>query len=297
MSGAPVLTIGAAFWDVIGRAASPVAAGDDLPGTVLRQPGGVAVNIARALARQGLRTAVLSAVGRDTQGDALAAALTAEGIEAGFLYRDAGVPTDAYVAIEDAGGLVAAVADSRGLDAAGARILEPLRDGRLASAGRPFAGAAVIDGNLAPDLLLRLMQEPGLGGTDLRLVPASPAKAARLRPLLGRTPACLCLNRREAEAICGTGFAGAAGAVSALLSRGVRRVIVTDGPNAAAEASTGERPVEAMPPRVADPRRVTGAGDTALAAHLAAELSGAGRQAALTAAVTAAAALVAGGSA
>lgn len=287
-----VLAIGAAFWDVIGRAARPVTPGDDLPGTILRKPGGVAVNIARALARQGLRPTLLSAVGRDAQGEALIAALEGEGIGTGCLYRDAGVPTDAYVVIEDAGGLVAAVADSRGLDAAGAAILQPLRDGRLASAGRPFAGAAVIDGNLAPDLLLRLMQEPGLAAADLRVVPASPAKAERLRPLLGRTPACLCLNRREAEAICGTGFADAASAVSALLSRGVRRAIVTDGARAAAEASTGERPVEAVPPHVPQPKGVTGAGDTALAAHLAAELSGAGREAALTAAVTAAAALV-----
>lgn len=295
MMPVPVLSIGAAFWDVIGRATVPVSAGDDLPGTVLRQPGGVAVNIARALARQGLRPALLSAVGRDPQGEALIAALEAEGIGTGCLYRDAGVPTDAYVVIEDANGLVAAVADSRGLDAAGAAILEPLRDGSLASAGRPFAGAAVIDGNLSPNLLMRLMQEPGLSGADLRVVPASPAKAERLRPLLGRTSACLCLNRREAEAICGTAFADAAAAVSALLSRGVRRAIVTDGARAAAEASTGERPVVAVPPQVAAPKCVTGAGDTALAAHLAAELSGAGRPAALTAAVTAAAAHVAKG--
>ena len=98
-----VLSIGAAFWDVIGRAAHPVAHGDDLPGTILRKPGGGAVNIARALARQGLRPALLSAVGRDSQGEALIAALEAEGIATGCLYRDAGVPTDAYVVIEDAG--------------------------------------------------------------------------------------------------------------------------------------------------------------------------------------------------
>ena len=297
MTAAAVLTIGGAFWDVIGRAAMPVVTGDDLPGTILRQPGGVAVNIAHAFARQGLRPVILSAVGRDPQGDALIAALTAEGIEAGFLYRDAGVPTDAYVAIEDARGLVAAIADSRGLDAAGAAILQPLRDGRLASAGRPYLGAVVIDGNLAPELLSRLLQEPALSAADLRVAPASPAKAARLRPLLGRTRACLCLNRREAEAICDTGFADAATAVSALLSRGVRRAIVTDGPYHAAEASSGERPVVAVPPRVTTPLRVTGAGDTALAAHLAAELAGSGREAALQAAVAAAAAHVAGGTA
>ena len=290
----PVLCIGAAHWDVIGLSAAPVAPGDDLPGRVTRRPGGVAVNVARALIRAGLRVEMLTALGDDAPGAELAAALSAEGIGSTFACRTPGQPTGSYVAIEGPEGLIAAIADTGALDAAGAAILQPLRDGTLASAGRPFAGAAVIDGNLSAALLSAVVDEPGLRGADLRIVPASPAKAARLAPLLGRTHACLCLNRAEAEALCATGFADAASAVQALLSRGVRRAIVTDGPRAAAEASSGQQPVTAVPPPVSQLAHVTGAGDTTLAAHLAAELAGAPRAEALRRAVAAGSAYVSG---
>lgn len=294
MSPPRVLCIGACHWDIIGRAAAPVSVGDDLPGSVLHRPGGVAVNVARAVGRAGLSPVLLSAVGRDQSGGGLLARLTDEAIDTRFILRLTDAPTGFYVAVEDERGLIAAVADTSALDAAGAAILAPLRDGTLASAGRPFAGAAVIDGNLDPELLSFVVNDPGLRGADLRIVPASPAKAARLRPLLGRTPACLCLNRLEAEALCGEALADATAAVQALLARGVRRAIVSDGARPAAEASAGETPVTAAPPGIGSIAHVTGAGDTLLAAHLAAELSGAGRIEALSRAVAAGAAHVAG---
>ncbi|AXC49605.1 kinase [Paracoccus suum] len=290
------LCIGAAHWDLIGRSAATVMPGDDLTGTVTRRAGGVAVNVARALNRAGISPLLLSAVGDDGAGAELGEALGADGIGVTFLLRLPGHATGSYVAVEDPSGLIAAIADTTTLEAAGARILTPLRDGSLASAGRPFAGVAVIDGNLSPELLARVVAEPGLRGADLRVASASPAKAARLRPLLGRTHACLCLNRAEAEAICGETLPSAAAAVQALLSRGVRRAIVTDGPRPAAEASSGEAPVTATPPNVSVIAHVTGAGDTALAAHIAAEMAGASRQAALTRAVAAASAHISAGS-
>lgn len=289
-----VLCIGAAHWDVIGRSPQPVGPGDDLPGDILRRPGGVAVNVARAMLRAGLQPVLLSAVGTDAPGDELVARLSAEGIDTGFVHRVPDQPTGAYVAVEGPSGLIAAIADTAALDAAGSAILLPLRDGTLASAHRPFTGAAVIDGNLGPDLLAAAVAEPALRGTDLRIAPASPAKAARLRPLLGRTAGCLVVNRMEAEAICAQMLPNAVAAVQALLARGVRRAIVTDGDRPAAEASSGEAPITAAPPAIGGVAHVTGAGDTMLAAHLAAELAGAGRVEALSRAVAAGAAHVAG---
>lgn len=291
-----VLCIGAAHWDVIGRSASAITAGDDLPGTVTRRPGGVAVNVARAMRRAGIQPLVLSAVGDDAPGSELIGHLIAKGIDATFVQRLTGHTTGTYIAIEDPNDLVAAIADTATLDAAGARILAPLRDGHLASAERPFAGAAVVDGNLSPELLACVVAEPGLRGTDLRIVPASPAKAARLRPLLGRTHACLCVNRAEAEAICDQPLPDAITAVQALLAHGAHRAIVTDGPRPAAEASSGQTPICATPPAVRSIAHVTGAGDTALAAHLMAEMAGADRQTALIKAVCAAASHISAGS-
>ena len=51
--GRRVLCVGAAHWDVIGRTPRPLPPGADVPGRVTRQPGGVARNIAEALARAG----------------------------------------------------------------------------------------------------------------------------------------------------------------------------------------------------------------------------------------------------
>ena len=55
--------------------------GSDVPGRITRLPGGVAMNIAMALVRFGLRPAVLTAIGRDAEGAELVAAAHEAGIE------------------------------------------------------------------------------------------------------------------------------------------------------------------------------------------------------------------------
>ena len=77
----------------------------------------------------------------------------------------------------------------------------------------------------------------------------------------------------------------------AVVALGALRVIVTDGPRAAADAMQGQPTIAQTPPPLAA-ARVTGAGDAFLAAHLAAEMAGAARDAALTAAIAAASAHV-----
>ena len=78
-----ILCIGSVLWDVIGRAAMPMHLGADVPGRITRLPGGVAMNIAMALVRFGLRPAVLTAIGRDADGAALVAACARLGIDTG----------------------------------------------------------------------------------------------------------------------------------------------------------------------------------------------------------------------
>ncbi|MBF9061448.1 kinase, partial [Rhodobacterales bacterium HKCCSP123] len=70
------------------------------------------------------------------------------------------------------------------------------------------------------------------------------------------------------------------------------RVLVTAGAEMAVDA-TPDRILTAVPPPV-QARRITGAGDTFMAAHIAAELAGAGPEEALRAAVEGAAAYVSG---
>ncbi len=288
MTAPAILCIGAALWDVIGRTDGPVPPGGDVPGRIDMAAGGVALNVAAALARAGLRPVLLSAVGCDPAGEALVAACEAAGIGTAHLLRDPALPTDRYVAIEAEGALVAAVADARSLEAAGARILAPLADGRLGSAAAPFSGTAVVDGNLTTALLTGIARSPLLAAADLRVVAAAPGKAVRLRPLLGHARAALYVNRTEAGLICDAAFADAPAAAAALVAAGAARAIVTDGAGAAADAVRGGPVVTGRPARLTV-RRVTGAGDAFLAAHLAAETAGADRPAALAAALEGAA--------
>mgnify|MGYP002653616656 CR=1 FL=1 len=107
-----VLCIGAVLWDVIGRSPAPMAPGADVPGRIRHVPGGVALNVAVALAAREQSVAVLGAVGADPEGDALLAAVRALGVATDWMQRLPEWPTDIYMAIEDAGGLIAAIAQA-----------------------------------------------------------------------------------------------------------------------------------------------------------------------------------------
>ena len=66
MTTAPqILCIGSVLWDIIGRSASHMRQGSDVPGRITRIPGGVVLNIAMTLARFGMRPVLLSAIGQD----------------------------------------------------------------------------------------------------------------------------------------------------------------------------------------------------------------------------------------
>lgn len=294
MSATPdILCIGSVLWDIIGRSAIVMRQGSDVPGRITRLPGGVAMNIAMTLARLGLRPAVLTAIGRDAAGDELVAACDRLGVETGFAYRSDDLPTDQYMAVEGANGLIAAVADAHSLEAAGDKILRPLADGSLGSAGDPWRGLIALDGNLTVQLLAEIAVSLLFAGADLRVAPASPGKAERLVPLMGHAGATLYVNLEEAGLIAREGFADAGAAAEGLLARGAARVLVTDGGRACAEGTRGAGVIVDAPPKVMV-TRVTGAGDTFMAAHIVAERRGADRRAALAAAIRAAATYVSG---
>jgi sugar/nucleoside kinase (ribokinase family) len=283
-----ILCIGSVLWDTIGYAPVQMPLGSDVPGHIRRGPGGVALNIAMTLRRFGLVPALLSAVGRDAEGQALVDACTRLGLITDHIFRPEDLPTDRYMAIEGADGLVAAVADAHTLEASGARILDALADGRLGAPDRPWRGPVAIDGNLTAELLADITASPLFSDADLRVAPASPGKAERLLPLLSHPRSTLYVNLAEAGILCQTRFADAATAAEGLMARGAARVLVTDGARLCADGRAGDRVLTDRPPPV-PVARVTGAGDSFMAAHLVAELRGADRQAALGAALRAAA--------
>jgi pseudouridine kinase len=287
-----ILCIGSVLWDVIGRTASHMRTGSDVPGRITRLPGGVAMNIAMTLKRFGLQPALLTVIGRDTEGDELIAESQGMGLNCDFLYLSDDLPTDIYMAIEAANGLIAAIADAHSLEAAGDKILRALADGRLGTAEAPYNGLIALDGNLTDDLLRTIAASPLFAAADLRVAPASPGKAERLLALLGHPSATLYVNLEEAGLLCQTHFEDSAAACAALLGRGAPRALVTDGGRAASEGTAGDV-ITANPPAVLV-TRVTGAGDTFMAAHIASERQGLDRPAALARALDTAANYVSG---
>lgn len=251
------------------------------------------MNIAMTLARMGnSRPALLSSIGRDEAGQDLIAACARLGLQTDYIYQSDDLPTDVYMAIEGANGLIAAIADAHSLEAAGDKILSPLMDGRLGSRVSPFAGLIALDGNLTHSLLAEIAVSPAFGRADLRIAPASPGKAERLLPLLPHPNATIYVNLEEAGLLCHRVFAHAADAAHGLLDRGAARVLVTDGGNLCADGQADDVITDLPPPVMVT--RITGAGDTFMAAHILAERRGEGRGQALRSALTAAAIYVSG---
>ena len=288
-----ILCIGSVLWDIIGRSPTVMRLGSDVPGRITRLPGGVAMNIAMTLRRFGLTPGLLTTIGRDPEGDELVAACARMGMVTDHIYRSDDLPTDRYMAVEGANGLIAAIADAHSLEASGDKILRPLADGRMGSEETPWSGLIALDGNLTEPLLAQIAESPLFARADLRVAPASPGKAERLRPLLDHPGATLYVNLEEANILCAAHHPTAPEAAAALLERGAHRVLVTHGGNPCAEGTRGKGVISDRPPEVLV-TRITGAGDTFMAAHVVAERRGETREAALAAALRAAATYVSG---
>jgi sugar/nucleoside kinase (ribokinase family) len=257
-----VVCFGAAGWDVIGRARAPVR-GPDAPGAVETRPGGVALNVALGLVAAGVAATLVGALGDDADGARLTGLLAEAGVGADRLLAYPGARTARYVAVERPDGeLLAAVADAGALDS--------LLPEHLPFDALPPADAWFLDANLPAPALRAIAARPGR--PPLYADAASEAKAAKLRPILDRLDGVYC-NRAEAEAICAAGLNAARPAAEALVRRGARRAVVTNGALPAADA--GPRGAVTLKPEAPPARSVTGAGDALIAAHLAAVLRGA----------------------
>jgi sugar/nucleoside kinase (ribokinase family) len=77
---ARIVVVGDLMLDVVIAAARPLELGTDVPGRVSLRQGGSAATTARWLARLGARTTFVCSVGRDPEGRALTAAVSADGV-------------------------------------------------------------------------------------------------------------------------------------------------------------------------------------------------------------------------
>lgn len=281
MTSPRILAVGGAHVDRRGRMTAPFVPGASIPGTMSEDVGGGVFNALRCAVRRGAVGSLMSVRGGDAAGEAVATAIASNGItDLSAVFLDRATPS--YTALLDSGGdVVAALADMSLYELAFAKQMRRAK----AREALAEADAVLCDANLPELALIRLAD---IAGTiPLFAIAISPAKAVRLRPILGRL-SCLFMNRREAAVLAGSSAdAPAEHLVQGLRAAGLRRGVITAGGSATvAFDDTGLVILQPPAPRrVAD---VTGAGDALAGATTVALLRGLSLESALREGIAAA---------
>lgn len=278
-----ILVMGGAHVDRRGRISGETAPGASNPGSWFVEAGGGAFNAARNLARLGHRVRLVSPRGGDADGDIVAAAADAAGIEdTPFTFLDRATPS--YTAIiERDGNLVIALAD---MDLY--RLFSPRRlQQRAMREAMSAAGLVLTDANLPAETLAAMTAAAGTHGVPIAGIAISPAKVVRFRESLSAL-AFLFMNEAEARTLTGEAPDNPADWPKALRATGLSAGVVTRGGKgviAFDEKST----VLVIPPDIPALGDVTGAGDLLASGFLSAWTGGSAIDEALRHGVAAAA--------
>lgn len=253
-----VTIFGGATLDRVAQSGAMPVMGASNPGTVRRIPGGVGFNVATVIARLGLGARFVTAVGEDSDGDAILTVAKAVGIDTTYVMVSPGDSTAGYHATFDNGGnLIVGIADMQICEAITPAAVAP------AAASSSDGDFWVVDANLPAETLAFLAEEAKNARRPIAALTVSPAKAVRLVPLLDSV-SCLFTNRREAAALLGRNPDAPNVAVTALAGElaghRVAKVVVTNGTEPLAAASGGD--VRSYAPLRAAVKGVNGAGDS-----------------------------------
>lgn len=274
--GRPVVCIGGALVDELFHCQAPVVQGTSNPALLERQVGGVMCNVAHHLALLGVPVRMVTATGRDADGDWLLTSCRAVGIDMPDTLR-VDAPTGRYTALigPDGALFAAACADT---------CMDRLDAEWLAAHQQALSGASLLlaDTNLPASTLAWLIAYAAGQGVPLIIEPVSVAKAAKLRTLDLQGLFMVTPNEDELPFLCGRDHPDGPSAVAELLARGAARVWLRKGKagtDMVLPTGTHSRP--APQARVVD---ATGAGDAALAGWVAAWWNGGDEAACMSAA-------------
>lgn len=249
-----VIVIGGANVDIKGRSDGAVIAGTSNPGRVTVSAGGVGRNIAENLARLGIDTALVTALGDDFNGQLLRQACAAAQVDLSMALTST-APTGSYLALlDEEGELVTAINDMRATDT--------LTVEYLARQAHELAAAdlLVADCNLSALCLDWLCRFSAEAGVRLLIEPVSVPKSMKLLAFTRRSPVfAITPNIQQLLAL-----TGGAMDMSRLHRIGFANVVLHRG-SAGAIASDVTGEVEIAPVRVSAIADVTGAGDAAVA--------------------------------
>lgn len=219
-----VLVVGAASIDSKGRARVPFIPGSSIPGDVRVSVGGVARNVADNLARLGVRSVLLSAVGSGGSGKRILSNAAEVGINTDYMIVNPQFPTSAYIALlDEKGSLAMSVDDMRVLASITPQVIKRCRN--LIK----NAAMVVMDSNLSQETIDTLITVAHRYNVHVAADPTSTVLAHRLKAHLRRifmiTP-----NVAEAEILSGISIdqhSDAIAAARALVNAGVEIVIIT----------------------------------------------------------------------
>lgn len=255
-----IAVVGASNFDIYATSAEQLLEADSNPGHVFTTPGGVGRNIAENLARLGCDTRMLTVMGTDAFGDAIAKNAAEAGLDLSCALRLPCLSTSVYVCINKPDGDIAvAISD---MDSSREITPDYLTDN---SEVLQDAQLVVADANLSQAALLHLWQRYC---NKLCIDSVSTPKSRKLMPVL-KGLHCLKANRAEAAAISGLPVSNADEACTAakkLHKSGIRNVIITLGEYGAL-LSNGEEALH-MPLMPGKTINTSGCGDAFFAGAL-----------------------------
>ncbi len=254
----PVLVIGGAGVDLIGRLDGDLVAGTKNPANIRTSYGGVARNVAENLSLLGQRTILLTAVGDDQAGKQLLAQAVQAGVDVSHVLTTDEHPTGTYLGVLNRqGALQFALDDINATQALTPAYIESHKD--------LFKAASLVffDANLPKATMRKIFSKARLARIPVCADPTSTGLATRLEPFIERL-SLITPNGEEAGVLCDQIIENdqpqdALEAAKRLVTKGADTVLVSLGEFGvvyATSATSGYIP--AIRTTVVDP---TGAGD------------------------------------
>jgi len=262
--------IGAANMDILGRSKNPIIPQDSNPGRMHLSPGGVTRNVCENLARLGVKTKLLTALGNDAYADIIREGCGVVGIDLSHSLTVENHPSSTYLTIlDEKADMYVALSDMSVLQKLDMPFIirseKAIRGGRLVTFD-PGLPEKVIDGVTA---------RYG-GALPIFADPVSSAYAARLKPYVGRVHT-LKPNRMELEVLSGRPANTPdeiKAACAVLIEKGVRRIFVSMGAKGCFYMDDEGRAIQRAFKPLAEMANATGAGDACMAAIIYSYLHG-----------------------
>lgn len=196
----PVLVIGAASLDIVGRLKGELQPSTSSPAQIRTSFGGVSRNVAENLARLGQPVNLVTVVGNDRSGTGLLASVAEAGVGVCNVLRSEEHPTGTYLAIVDSNGKLRYGLDD--MRAIGALTADFIRQHETL-----FAQSSLlfIDANLPKETIRAAITLARKAHLPICADPTSSTLADRIKPYLPRLRL-VAPNSAEASILCGQAF-------------------------------------------------------------------------------------------